>query len=157
MAKSVWGNVAKCMCSILRVFPSPPPLQRELEHQQRQRQLAELTSRAVRHYEQVLVRSKGLKPWRRFVELVRGQCSRAGAFHEHWLLRGAFLPWRSATVLRVQEKEAKADSLRRVALMRRAMQTWKQVTSCMGCDGTEDLGSPTVTGFLSTHLLHHCK
>jgi len=118
------------LCVVLNRV-SPCPLQRELEHQQRQQRLAELTSKAVRHYEHVLLRSRGLKPWRTFVELVRGQYSRAGAFHEHCLLRGAFLPWRSATVLRVREKETKADCFHREALMRRAIQTWKEVTSYM--------------------------
>lgn len=65
------------------------------------------------------------------MELVRGQYSRAGAFHEHCLLQGAFLPWRSATVLRVREKETKADCFHREALMRHAIQTWKEVTSYM--------------------------
>jgi len=49
------------LCVVLNRV-SPCPLQRELEHQQRQQRLAELTSKAVRHYEHVLLRSRGLKP-----------------------------------------------------------------------------------------------
>jgi len=74
------------LCVVLNRV-SPCPLQRELERQQRQQRLAELTSKAVRHYEHVLLRSRGLKPWRTFVEMVRGQYSRAEAFHEHKRLK----------------------------------------------------------------------
>ena len=73
------------------------------------------------------MRNKGLTPWRKFVQQMREQDHRAGEFQDHRLLRGAFLSWRSTTVVRVEKKEAKADGVHHMALLRHAMRAWKQV------------------------------
>ena len=58
---------------------------------------------------------------------MREQDHRAGEFQDHRLLRGAFQFWRSTTVVRVEEKEVKADGVCHMALLRHAMRAWKQV------------------------------
>ena len=60
------------------------------------------------------------------MQQMREQDHRAGEFQDHRLLQGAFLSWRSTTVVRVEE-EAKADGVRHMALLRHAMRAWKQV------------------------------
>ena len=57
---------------------------------------------------------------------MKQQDHRAREFQDHRLLRRAFLSWRSTTVMRVEEKEAKADCVHHMALLRHAMQAWKQ-------------------------------
>ena len=67
---------------------------------------------------------------------MREQDHRAGEFWDHRLLREAFLSWRSTTIVRVGEKEAKADGVHHMALLRHAMQAWKQVRwyHCVYCE-----------------------
>ena len=69
------------------------------------------------------------------MQQMREQDHRAGEFQDHRLLRGAFLSWRSTTVVRVEEKETKADGVRHMALLRHAMRAWKQVRwyHCVYC------------------------
>ena len=66
---------------------------------------------------------------------MKEQDHRAGEFQDHWLLRRTFLSWRSTTVVRVEEKEAKADGVHHMALLKHAMQAWKQVRwyHCVYC------------------------
>ena len=61
------------------------------------------------------------------MQQMREQDHRAGEFQDHRLLRGAFLSWRSTTVVRVEEKETKADGVCHIVLLRHAMRAWKQV------------------------------
>ena len=70
------------------------------------------------------------------MQQMREQEHRAGEFQDHWLLRGAFLSWRSTTVVRVEEKEAKADGVHHMALLRHAMRAWQQVRwyHCVYCE-----------------------
>ena len=90
----------------------------------------------MRHYEQALLGNKGLRPWRKFVQQMKEQDHRAREFQDYWLLREAFLSWRSTTIVRVGEKEAKADGVHHMALLRHAMQAWKQVRwyHCVYCE-----------------------
>ena len=66
------------------------------------------------------------------MQQMKEQDHRAREFQDHQLLRGAFQSWRSTTVVRVGEKEAKADGVHHMALLRHAMQAWKQVR-CYNC------------------------
>ena len=66
------------------------------------------------------------------MQQMREQEHRAREFQDHRLLQGAFLSWRSTTVVRVEEKEVKADGVRHMALLRHAMRAWKQVR-CYNC------------------------
>ena len=70
------------------------------------------------------------------MQQMREQDHRAREFWDHHLLRGAFLSWRSTTVVRVEEKEAKADGVHHIALLRHVMRAWKQVRwyHCVYCE-----------------------
>ena len=69
------------------------------------------------------------------MQQMKEQDHRAREFQDHRLLRGAFQSWRSTTVVRVEEKEAKADGVHHMALLRHAMRAWKQVRwyHCVYC------------------------
>ena len=59
-------------------------VQRELEKLERQRREKELTARSLTHYTTSLLRTRGLRPWRRFMEDMRGHRRRAELFHSQW-------------------------------------------------------------------------
>ena len=85
--------------------------------------------KANNHYQTTVLSRKGVWPWKRFVKQTRVDRQSANKLRTKLLLGGVFKGWRSATMVRLREKERYADSHRCRVVLGRIMVAWKQVES----------------------------
>ncbi|XP_051005921.1 coiled-coil domain-containing protein 191 [Acomys russatus] len=99
---------------------------KELEKQKRIKRNQELEAMAKDHYEKVLLRKKGLEPWKRLRMQSKQSIERAKEHHSLALQRKCLLSWFQCSQESLATKTAKADQLYSQLLCRKVFQSWLQ-------------------------------
>ncbi|XP_029424033.1 coiled-coil domain-containing protein 191 isoform X3 [Nannospalax galili] len=103
----------------------------ELEKQKRIKRNRELEAVAKEHYEKVLLRKKGLEPWKRLRMQSRQNTEVAEEHYSLALQRKYLLSWFEYSQQSLATKIAKADQLYSQILLRRVMRSWLQYVTNM--------------------------
>ncbi|KAJ8413171.1 hypothetical protein AAFF_G00091670 [Aldrovandia affinis] len=98
--------------------------EREMEKQHRVEQELKMQVRAVEHHRRVLLRQRGLAPWKRLLEKSHFHSQLAQDHHRVSLLRCCLLSWVQITAESLAEKEACATHLYQHTLLRRSLHFW---------------------------------
>lgn len=99
-------------------------LQKEMARLQQQQLQAELNDRASQHYHTVLLCTRGLAPWQRFVEQCTASRAAADELREQQLQRVALREWAGHWRAVVAERLLKAQALWDKILLRRVWKAW---------------------------------
>ncbi|KAM4701825.1 coiled-coil domain-containing protein 191 [Discoglossus pictus] len=98
--------------------------QKELEKQMRLQRQQELEEKARGHYRKILLRSWGLRPWKRLMVQSRQDMERAEKHYSLVNQRRCLLGWRQAVQDVLNEKNSRAEELWCRILLRRSFQHW---------------------------------
>lgn len=102
---------------------------KELEKQKRIKRIQELEAVAKGHYERVLLRKKGLEPWKRLRMQSKHNIEVAEKYHSLALQRKCLLNWFQYSQETLAMKTAKADQFYSQLLYRRSIRSWLQYVS----------------------------
>ncbi|XP_021040603.1 coiled-coil domain-containing protein 191 [Mus caroli] len=102
---------------------------KELEKQKRIKRNQELEAVAKGHYERVLLRKKGLEPWKRLRMQSKHNVEVAEKYHSLALQRRCLLNWFQYSQEHLATKTAKADQFYSQLLYRRSIRSWLQYVS----------------------------
>uniref|UniRef100_A0A8C6GFN3 Coiled-coil domain containing 191 n=1 Tax=Mus spicilegus TaxID=10103 RepID=A0A8C6GFN3_MUSSI len=102
---------------------------KELEKQKRIKRNQELEAVAKGHYERVLLRKKGLEPWKRLRMQSKHNIEVAEKYHSLALQRKCLLNWFQYSQETLAMKTAKADQFYSQLLYRRSIRSWLQYVS----------------------------
>lgn len=98
----------------------------ELEKQQRIKRNRELEAAAKDHYKNVLLRKKGLEPWKKLRQQSRQNIQVAEKHNSLALQRKCLLTWFQCSQESLARKTAQADQFYSQHLLRRVIQNWLQ-------------------------------
>ncbi|XP_066202899.1 coiled-coil domain-containing protein 191 isoform X1 [Saccopteryx leptura] len=101
-------------------------IMKELEKQKRIKRYQQLEAIAEDHYERVLLRKKGLEPWKRLRIQSKQNFQVAEEHHSLCLQRRCLLAWLQCSQESLARKAAQADVLYSQTLLRRVIRTWLQ-------------------------------
>ena len=101
--------------------------QRELEKQRQMEHNRLQITMATQHYATTLITKFGLLPWKRLVEMMQENMSRATLHHNRALLSSCLYPWLEYTRLVKEEREKAAELLYNKILLRRTWRQWRKV------------------------------
>ncbi|XP_053161850.1 coiled-coil domain-containing protein 191 isoform X2 [Hemicordylus capensis] len=99
---------------------------KELDKQRRLEREQELLSKAKLHYEKVLLKKRGLEPWRRLLEQSQQNMVVAQRHHCSRLQKGFLLAWLRHIQEILAGKRAQAEELYSSLLLRRSFRIWIQ-------------------------------
>ncbi|TEA37396.1 hypothetical protein DBR06_SOUSAS1910125 [Sousa chinensis] len=99
---------------------------KELEKQKRIKRNQQLEAIAKEHYESVLLRKKGLEPWKRLRMQSKQNLQVAKGHHSLALQRKCLLTWFQWSRESLARKMAKADQFYSQILLRRVIRSWLQ-------------------------------
>ncbi|XP_032486406.1 coiled-coil domain-containing protein 191 isoform X1 [Phocoena sinus] len=99
---------------------------KELEKQKRIKRNQQLEAIAKEHYESVLLRKKGLEPWKRLRMQSKQNLQVAKGHHSLALQRKCLLTWFQWSQESLARKMAKADQFYSQILLRRVIRSWLQ-------------------------------
>ncbi|XP_049732756.1 coiled-coil domain-containing protein 191 isoform X2 [Elephas maximus indicus] len=99
---------------------------KELERQKRIERNQQLEAIAKEHYERVVLRKKGLEPWKRLRMQIKQNMQVAKEHHSLATQRKCLLKWFRCCQHSVAGKAAQADQLYSQILQRRAIRSWLQ-------------------------------
>ncbi|KAJ1070927.1 PREDICTED: coiled-coil domain-containing protein 191 [Capra hircus] len=99
---------------------------KELEKQKRIKRNQQLEAIAKEHYERVLLRNKGLEPWKRLRMRSKQNLQVAKEHHSLTLQRKCLLTWFQWCQESLAKKMAQADQFYSEILLRRAIRSWLQ-------------------------------
>lgn len=99
---------------------------KELEKQKRIKRNQHLEAIAKDHYERVLLRKKGLEPWKRLRMQSKQNVQVAEEHHSLALQRKCLLTWFQWSQESLIRKTAQADQFYSQTLLRRVIQSWLQ-------------------------------
>lgn len=97
---------------------------KELEKQKRIKRNQQLEAVAKDHYERVLLRKKGLEPWKRLRMQSKQNIQVAEEHHSLALQRKCMLTWFQCSQESLARKTAQADQCYSQALLRRVIRSW---------------------------------
>ncbi|XP_070364966.1 coiled-coil domain-containing protein 191 isoform X2 [Equus asinus] len=99
---------------------------KELEKQKRIKRNQQLEAIAKKHYERVLLRKKGLEPWKRLRMQSKQNIQMAEEHHSLALQRKCLLTWLQCSRESLARKTAQADQFYSQTLLRRVIRSWLQ-------------------------------
>ncbi|XP_012507695.1 PREDICTED: coiled-coil domain-containing protein KIAA1407 homolog isoform X1 [Propithecus coquereli] len=99
---------------------------KELEKQKRIKRNQQLEAVAKEHYKKVLLRKKGLEPWKRLRMQSKQNMQVAEEHHSLALQRKCLLTWFQYSQENLARKTAQADQFHSQTLLRRVIQSWLQ-------------------------------
>ncbi|XP_070438764.1 coiled-coil domain-containing protein 191 isoform X4 [Equus przewalskii] len=102
---------------------------KELEKQKRIKRNQQLEAIAKKHYERVLLRKKGLEPWKRLRMQSKQNIQMAEEHHSLALQRKCLLTWLQCSRESLARKTAQADQFYSQTLLRRVIRSWLQYVS----------------------------
>ncbi|XP_043848807.1 coiled-coil domain-containing protein 191 [Dromiciops gliroides] len=97
---------------------------RKLEKQKRVERNQQLQAKAKDHYEQALLRRKGLEPWKRLLSQSKHNMEVAESHYCSTIQRKYLLTWFHYNQESLAEKKAQADKLYSQILLKRAFRNW---------------------------------
>ncbi|KAM8771275.1 coiled-coil domain-containing protein 191 isoform 2-T2 [Rhynchonycteris naso] len=101
-------------------------IMKELEKEKRIKRNQQLEAIAKDHYERVLLRKKGLEPWKRLRIQSKQNIQVAEEHHSLILLRKCLLTWFRCSQENLARQAAQADVFYLQTLLRRVIRTWLQ-------------------------------
>ncbi|XP_072901837.1 coiled-coil domain-containing protein 191 isoform X1 [Hemitrygon akajei] len=98
--------------------------QKEIEKQAWLEKQRQIKSAAEKHYQDFLLNKRGLKPWRKLLEISKQNTKLAEDHHTSSLLRQCLCTWHQNVTESLSEKKSKAEKVYNEILLKRCWNNW---------------------------------
>nr|XP_033798308.1 coiled-coil domain-containing protein 191 isoform X2 [Geotrypetes seraphini] len=105
--------------------------QKEMEKQKRLEWQQQLQRKAQEHYQNILLKSRGLEPWKRLMVQARQNIETADEHHSSVLKRRCLLAWLQQVQESLSERRKRAEDFFSHLLLQRCFQNWVKYKDCL--------------------------